>query len=407
MRRQSGLDQARRGSSLTPYQKLEQTLTNLRLGTPPHDTPRTQGASLLTSRPRTLEQNSHKLKPPLCINKLVAPRTTRPATSRPLKDHNINITPEARSIKRSSTIDFDKPNGTNSVGLVNYTLGKVLGQGAYAIVKLAVHKQSKLNMAVKTYDKATLLDPRKRRNVKREIEILEKLNHPNIIKLIETVDSPRQLHLVMECAGGSSLHRYLKRRPTRRLEEHEAKRIFKQITAAISYCHDLNISHRDIKLENILLDEANDVKVIDFGFSTCMPSDNRMKLFCGTPSYMAPEIVLRKEYTGNPADIWALGILLYALLSGSFPFKGTTERELYRKIARGVFEFPSHIIGAPRNLIKKMLTVDPDRRPSSSQVLSDGWFSSSQETTSRPPTVPRLEGSKYNTDVISRIVKIT
>lgn len=407
MRRQTGLDSARRGNSLTPYHKLEQTLTKLRLATPPHDTPRTQAASPLTSRPKTSENNSHKLKPPLCINKLVAPRTTRPATSRPLKEHNIQLTPETKTIKRSSTIDFEKSSGTNNAGLVNYTLGKVLGQGAYAIVKQAVHKQSKLTTAVKTYDKCSLLDPRKRRNVKREIEILEKLNHPHIIKLLETVDAPRQLHLVMEYAGGCSLHRYLKRRPTRRLEEHEAKRIFKQVTSAISYCHDLDISHRDIKLENILLDETNEVKVIDFGFSTCMPSDKKMKLFCGTPSYMAPEIVLRKEYAGNPADIWALGVLLFALLSGTFPFKGTTERELYRKIARGIFEIPGHITGAPRALIKKMLTVDPDRRPSSSCILADAWFSSFNDTISRPPTAPRVEVLKYNTEVISRIVKIT
>ena len=105
--------------------------------------------------------------------------------------------------------------------------------------------------------------------------------------------------------------------------------MFKQVVSGIEYCHARCITHRDIKLENVLLNAEMNVKIIDFGFSTCIPNDKRIKIFCGTPSYMAPEIVNKTEYCGPPADIWALGILLYAMLNGCFPFRGANDKDLY------------------------------------------------------------------------------
>ena len=129
--------------------------------------------------------------------------------------------------------------------------------------------------------------------------------------------------MIMEYVNGGSLHGYLKMKPNRQMPELEAKFLWRQVVAAIYYCHQRNVTHRDIKLENILLDETKTiVKMIDFGFSTCIPHERKVKIFCGTPSYMAPEIVSKIEYSGPPADIWALGVLLYALLCGKFPFRG-------------------------------------------------------------------------------------
>jgi MAP/microtubule affinity-regulating kinase len=145
---------------------------------------------------------------------------------------------------------------------------------------------------------------------------MEKMKQKNIIQLHEIIDTTKYVILIMEYVGGGSLHGYLKSKQTRRLEEWDAKRIFKQIVEGINYCHLRCITHRDIKLENLLLDELNEIKIIDFGFSTCVPNDKKIKIFCGTPSYMAPEIVLKTEYCGPPADIWALGVLLFTILSG-------------------------------------------------------------------------------------------
>jgi serine/threonine protein kinase len=128
------------------------------------------------------------------------------------------------------------------------------------------------------------------------------------------------------------------------MDEVEAKFLFKQVISAIHYCHSRCITHRDIKLENILLNDKKDkVKLIDFGFSTCIPNDKKVKLFCGTPSYMAPEIVSKKDYTGPPADVWALGVLYYALLCGKFPFKGSNDKELYKRICKNELEFADEI----------------------------------------------------------------
>ena len=134
------------------------------------------------------------------------------------------------------------------------------------------------------------------------------------------------------------------------------------------------MTHRDIKLENILLDETKErVKLIDFGFSTCIPHERKVKIFCGTPSYMAPEIVSKIEYSGPPADIWALGVLLYALLCGKFPFRGQNDKELYSNIKTQELQFPDNVSPSARAFLQKMFQKSPDRRPSAKQILLDPW----------------------------------
>ena len=260
----------------------------------------------------------------------------------------------------------------------HYALGRQLGRGAYAVVRLGTHRTSKQHYAVKTYEKLNLTDLRRKKGVQREIKIMQKLDHPNTIKLVEAIDSPNQINLVMEYVGGTSLNSYVRRKAAKKLDEEEAKYLFKQVVQAIDYCHNINVSHRDIKLENILLDKNNKVKVIDFGFSTYIPSKKNVKMFCGTPSYMAPEIIANKEYAGPPADIWALGVLLYSLLAGVFPFKGTNDRELYKKISRGTFEFPASVKGPARDLIRGMMRLKPENRLSCCEILNQAWLKTPQ-----------------------------
>lgn len=153
----------------------------------------------------------------------------------------------------------------------------------------------------------------------REIRILSKLQGGNgcLVKLYESIDTPQYVYLVMEYVQGESLHAHLKAQPNRRFTEEKAKRIIKQLLTTLKYLQERNVTHRDIKLENIIIDvHQGQIKLIDFGFCCCTSPDIRLKVFCGTPSYMCPEIVLKREYIGPPTDIWATGILFFAMLCG-------------------------------------------------------------------------------------------
>lgn len=263
--------------------------------------------------------------------------------------------------------------------LDDYIVGKQIGQGAYATVAFGLHKESSKKVAIKIYEKYKLLDPQRRKSVRCEIRLMERLRHPNIVEFHEALDTPKQIYLIMDFVSGGSLHHFLKKRPNRRTDDPLAKRLFFQVCQGIKYLHDRHIVHRDVKLENLLLDEHGTVKIIDFGFSTIVPPGKKLKVFCGTPSYMAPEIVARKEYTGFCADIWAMGVLLYALLCGSFPFRGQNDRDLYRKIVRGVFHIPDFVGEGAKAMVQKALTTDMLRRPTVDDLLADAWLSAHRE----------------------------
>jgi MAP/microtubule affinity-regulating kinase len=193
-------------------------------------------------------------------------------------------------------------------------------------------------VAVKVYDKYKLIDDQRKRSVIKEIKLMRKLHHDNVVHLYDAIDTQRQLYLIMENVEGQCLQQIMKYKQGRRFStEAECARLFVQLMSAIEYMHSMDIAHRDIKLENILIEQrTGNLKLIDFGFS-CL-SKEKLRVFCGTPSYMSPEIVSKREYYGGPSDIWACGVLLFNLLSGTFPFKSvTTEKDLFRKILRGIY----------------------------------------------------------------------
>ena len=165
-------------------------------------------------------------------------------------------------------------------------------------------------------------DKLRQKSIKREIKILSKLKHENIVSFIDCFSTSEHIYLVIELVDGISLYEQLKKQANRRITESSARSIIRQVLYGLKYCHNRCVSHRDIKLENIIIAKDGSVKLIDFGFSTCIPNDKMIKMFCGTPSYMAPEIVQRKEYCGPPVDVWAVGILQFVLISGRFPFRG-------------------------------------------------------------------------------------
>eukprot|EP01016_Furgasonia_blochmanni_P047203 TRINITY_DN6916_c0_g1_i4.p1 TRINITY_DN6916_c0_g1~~TRINITY_DN6916_c0_g1_i4.p1 ORF type:complete len:529 (+),score=60.02 TRINITY_DN6916_c0_g1_i4:363-1949(+) len=203
--------------------------------------------------------------------------------------------------------------------LDDYSIGKAIGKGAYATVRLAQNKKSNIKVALKLYERFILFDAQKRKNVRREIQNLKAMDHPNIMKLHDAILTSRQIILVMEYVSDVSLNMFVKSRATKKLTEDEARKMFRQIVEGIDFCHQRNIIHRDIKMDNIMVDDKRGIKVIDFGFSVCVDPEMKMNLFCGTPNYMAPEIVTKKDYFGPPVDCWALGVLLYTLLHGAYP----------------------------------------------------------------------------------------
>ena len=216
----------------------------------------------------------------------------------------------------------------------DYLITKELGKGSYAVVKLGLHKVTKNKYAIKIYSKYSLIDPQKRNTVKNEINILKQIDNENVMKLYEVIDTPSNLYLVLEYINGISLLEIIKNEKYHFIKEQRAKKIFLQVVKGISYCHKKNIFHRDIKLENILVLKDDTIKIIDFGFGVKCNRDTYQKLFCGTPSYMAPEIVKKEKYVACYSDIWSLGVLFFTMLFGIFPFKGKDEDDLFSKIKR-------------------------------------------------------------------------
>jgi serine/threonine protein kinase len=275
-----------------------------------------------------------------------------------------------------------KPGALSSSSMVMdmYMVGKVVGVGSYGKVRAAWHRLTGTKVAIKTYDKAKFKDPEHWKRVQSEIKIMEQISHPRIARLFDSVETPKRMHLIMECLDGGNLCSYVKSK--KRLSEEESKRIFFQLVQSIEYLHSYSVIHRDVKLENVLFNDIKDVKLIDFGFSTVCQKGKRLRVFCGTPSYMAPEIVRRSEYEGKPVDMWSLGILLYAILCGYFPFRAKNYPDLYRRIARGVFEIPEELSSNAKDLIKQLLTMDPTQRLTAPGCLKHPWLQSAYSNAS-------------------------
>jgi serine/threonine protein kinase len=262
---------------------------------------------------------------------------------------------------------------------IPYIIGQTLGEGAYAVVKKVTSKTNNEIYAAKIYDKISLKDPQRWKSVKSEIKVMEKLSHPNIVKLIECFDTDTHVYLIMEKINGCDLHNYVKYHTERKLSDARARKIATQTLLALQYCHKKCITHRDIKLENIIISDDGQVKLIDFGFSTCIPNDKKLKIFCGTPSYMAPEIVQRTEYTGPPVDVWALGVVLYHLLTGVFPYKGKDNKELYSKIQQGIYPMSEDISPKAASLLRNIFHVNAKKRYTVIEILNHPWIKETEE----------------------------
>jgi MAP/microtubule affinity-regulating kinase len=262
----------------------------------------------------------------------------------------------------------------DSVKEAIYLIGEEIGKGSYASVHIGMHKPTLARVAFKMYDKKNITSEQRMANINREIQNLAKLKHPNIVRLLDSYENQTHIILALEYVDGISLSTYLKNRADRILPEFEAKFLFKQIVSGIAYCHKLGVVHRDIKLDNIIVSNKKTVKILDFGFSNAVSACRKVKIYCGTPAYMAPELLSHEEIEGEPTDVWALGVVLYAMLCGTLPFKGSCREELFDSIREGKYTIPSYLSSKAAQLIAKMLSLNIRQRPTAANILADKWF---------------------------------
>ncbi|XP_078445376.1 CBL-interacting protein kinase 18-like [Wolffia australiana] len=258
--------------------------------------------------------------------------------------------------------------------LQKYELGKLLGQGTFAKVHHARHITTSQSVAIKILDKKTIIRAGMMDQIKREISIMRLVKHPNIILLHEVLATKSKIFFVMEYAKNGELFSKLARG---RLPEPTARKLFHQLIQAVHFCHLRGVFHRDLKPENLLLDDNFNLKVSDFGLSALSDSSRRDGLLhtaCGTPSYVAPEVILMNGYDGATSDIWSCGVILFVLLSGYLPFHDRNLMELYRKITRAEFKFPAGFSSELRYLLSRMLEPDPSARISMTGVMETEWF---------------------------------
>ncbi|XP_043707729.1 CBL-interacting serine/threonine-protein kinase 14-like [Telopea speciosissima] len=255
-----------------------------------------------------------------------------------------------------------------------YEVGRLLGCGAFAKVYHARNIRTGQSVAIKAISKQKIIKGGLVSHLKREISIMHRLRHPHIVKLYEVLATKTKIYFVMEFIKGGELFAKVAKG---RLNEDLNRRYFQQLIYAVGYCHSHGIFHRDLKPENVLIDECGDLKVADFGLSALteqIRDDGLLHTLCGTPAYVAPEILAKKGYDGDKIDIWSCGIILYVLNAGYLPFNDPNLMKMYKKIYRGEFRCPKWFSPELRRLLLRLLDTNPETRITVNEILNDHWF---------------------------------
>ena len=259
------------------------------------------------------------------------------------------------------------------VEIGNYVLSHTLGEGSYGKVKLAVNKETGEEVAIKIIPKSEFLQsPDLQEKVQREISLMKIVSHPGILKLIDVLESQRHLYIVMEYAEQGELFDYLV--TNQFLEPNVAIEFFRQIVCTVDYLHSLGICHRDLKPENLLIDEFGRVKISDFGLSRFVDKNGLVDTPCGSPCYASPECVSGKPYDGRKSDIWSIGVISYAMLTGQLPWTKRNQQQLFEQIRRGEYIIPNYLSEQCRNFIQGLMTVDTTRRLTVDLALAHPWI---------------------------------
>ncbi|KAK6945113.1 Protein kinase domain, partial [Dillenia turbinata] len=260
---------------------------------------------------------------------------------------------------------------TRKIG--KYEVGRTIGEGTFAKVKFARNTETGQSVAIKIMAKSAILKHRMVDQIKREISIMKIVRHPNIVRLHEVLAGPTKIYIILEFVTGGELFDKIVHQG--RLSENESRRYFQQLIDAVAHCHSKNVYHRDLKPENLLLDSHGNLKVSDFGLSALAQDGvGLLHTTCGTPNYVAPEVLSHQGYDGSAADIWSCGVILFVIMTGYLPFDETDLPTLYKKISAADFSCPYWFSPGSRSLIHKILDPNPKTRMTIEGIKRDPWF---------------------------------
>ncbi|XP_045814744.1 CBL-interacting serine/threonine-protein kinase 21 isoform X2 [Trifolium pratense] len=259
---------------------------------------------------------------------------------------------------------------TKSIG--KYRVRETIGEGTFSKVKLAFNSSNGEKVAIKVIDKQMVLKNNLRYQVQSEITTMKLLNHPNIVRIHEVIGTKTKIYIVMEYVSGGQL--LDKMSYANKLDECEARKLFQQLIDTVDYCHNKGVYHRDLKPENLLLDSKGNLKVSDFGLSALAKFDDVLNTKCGSPCYVAPEVLMNKGYDGAAVDVWSCGVILFELLAGFLPFDDQNLMGLYHKICRAEYTCPPWFTISQKKLIAKILEPRSEKRITISDIIENEWF---------------------------------
>ena len=270
-----------------------------------------------------------------------------------------------------------RPSLINSINQIiadiNYKITRKLGEGMFSIVKMATHSLTGEKVAIKVLEKTRISKIEDKERINREMAIMKKLHHYNIVKLYQIVENKLTIYLIQEHVQGKEFMEYLTKKG--KLVESEACKFYHQIISGLDYLHRCGIAHRDFKPENILLTNDNTIlKIIDFGLGNTYKKNQLLRTACGSPCYAPPEMIQEKSYDGTLSDIWSSGIILYLMLCGHLPFYHEKNEVMYKQILSGKFDLPKHLSDEAKDLLKKILEVDPKKRLNFEGIKAHPWF---------------------------------
>ena len=306
----------------------------------------------------------------------------------PFSSENLNITLPDTGKDPNIETETEKYIG-------DYMIKETIGKGTFSKVKLGIHKTTKQKVAIKILDKSLISNTDELERISREMEILTTLDHPNIIKIFQIIENEKSYSIIMEYCINGELFNYIVKKE--KLSEEESSFFYYQLINGLEYIHSKGITHRDLKPENLLLSEYNILKIIDFGLSNYCHGGLKLKTPCGSPCYASPEMIRGEEYDGLFIDIWATGIILFAMLCGYLPFEdedsinNVSNSKLFKKIlAANLLEYPNFLSDDSKDLLKKILVVDPKKRINLMEIKEHKFY---------------LKGEKEFQKVMKNIVK--